>query len=161
MLTIYIKGVGQSNADVVPAEKEVITDVEAAFISVNFSASESNCRLVKEIDQGTLLDRRHFTDRFGVRLYTDMLSTGGKTALLVNNTNKVVDIKECGWNARDAIITYCRDGAIVMEDPSVTICTVGKGPVEVSVDGKLFHDLDALNDYIFNRRIEEMINSHD
>ena len=75
MLTIYIRGVGQSNADVVPAGSEIITDVEAAFITADFQATASNCRLVKEIDKGALLSRRYFTDRFGVRLYTDMLST--------------------------------------------------------------------------------------
>ena len=31
MLTVYLRGVGQSNKDVVPSGMEVITDAESAF----------------------------------------------------------------------------------------------------------------------------------
>ena len=157
LLTVYIKGVGQTNKDVVPANLDIVTDVEASFVVTNFQATGSNCRLVQDIDQGTLVSRLHFKDRFGTMLYTDMLSTGCKAALIVNNTSKVVDLLGCGWNARDAILQHCKEGAVVMEDPEVTICTVNKEPVEISIDGHIFHDLDDVNWYLTDGRMEEAV----
>lgn len=156
MLTVYLRGVGQSNKDVVPSGMEVITDAESAFALLDFQATNSNKELVEKIDHGILLDRRFFTDRFGVRLYTDMLSTGCKTALLVNNTSKVIDLLGCGTNARDAIFANCRDGYVVMDLPDITICTVGCGLVEVSINGHVFTNLDDVNWYLEDGILEEM-----
>lgn len=154
MLTIYIRGVGQTNSDVVPGGKEIVLDVESEFVRTQFEATESNIRLVRQIDEGTLLGPRYFRDRFGVQLYTDLLSTGSKAALVVNNTSKVVDIRECGYNARDAIISICQCGEIVMEDPSISICDVSGGtPVSIVIEGRTFQTIADVNTYIFEERM--------
>jgi hypothetical protein len=155
MLTVYLRGVSETNADVIPEGLDIVTDSESAFTLLDFQATEPNKSLVREIDKGELLDRRFFLDRFGVQLYTEMLSTGCKTALLVNNTNKVIDLLECGANARDAIFANCKNGSIVMDIPDIALCTLGKGPVEVCINGHMFHSLDDVNWYLEDGILEE------
>lgn len=81
-------------------------------------------------------------------------SLRSKAALVVNNTPKVVDIRECGYNARDAIISICQCGEIVMEDPSISICDVSGGvPVSVVIEGRTFQTIADVNTYIFEERM--------
>lgn len=150
MLTLYIRDYDEPIEDVVPSGSSIVFDVEAAFSSLVFPINESNQRIVKLIDGGVLVDRRHFQDRFGTQIYTDCLSTGCKAALIVNNSESIVSLHECGLNARDATISCCKHGNAVMVDPGITFCSIpGIDEIEVSVYGKVFHTVDDLNDYIF------------
>ena len=70
------------------------------------SVDSTDAKLVEVIDEGKLIDSRTFVDRFGVTLYTSCLSTGCKAALLVNNIDDVVDLRECGINAISAYLQF-------------------------------------------------------
>lgn len=127
---------------------EIIRDVENAFRKVNLTGSEKEKLIMREIDLAEYRDSNTFIDRYGVVLYYDMISTGCKGALVVlHNPDKAVDIVECGYNARDVIINYCTDGTILLEESSITIRKL-TDDICVGLNGHVFHDVKALNQYI-------------
>lgn len=93
MLNVYIYGQASDAKGVIPKDKDLIQDPEVAFLMTRISADSTDAKLVEAIDEGRLIDGRTFVDRFGVTLYTSCLSTGCKAALLVNNTDAVVDLR--------------------------------------------------------------------
>ena len=149
MLQVFLRRHGDTTEDVVPSGAKVIDDAEAAFTSADFAVTEETQALVHEIEGGTLLDRFSFLDRFGYKLPTTLLSTGCKTALVVCVSSAVVDLKECGWNARDAILSFCREGSVVMDDPDVPVCVVKDGiHVEIECEGRMFHTVEDFSEYL-------------
>lgn len=147
MLYLYFRGAE-------PAEIPIVTNVESAFLWAKFEATEENKALVRKIEQGTLVDRATFIDRMGYRLYTECLSTGCKAALLVQNTDKLIDLRECGLNAINTILTTCKSGKVLMDPPSLEF--EGEGiPVEIMLDGRVFHNIKQLNDYMERREMDD------
>lgn len=147
MLYLYFRGSE-------PAEIPVVTNVESAFLWVKFEATEENKALVQKIEQGTLVDRTAFIDRMGYRLYTECLSTGCKAALLVQNTDKLIDLRECGLNAINVIFSTCKSGRVLMDSPSLEF--EGEGtPIEIMLDGRVFYDVKQLNDYVGRRGLDD------
>lgn len=116
MLIIY-------DAEKVSAE---IVDIDAEFSQILINPDETLNKIIKSIDGGTLLDSNVFSDRFGNRLYLSELSTGCKAAICVYcNPDKIVDLQECGLNARDAVFNYCENGKILLHDFGVTVVDAG------------------------------------
>lgn len=113
MLNVFVYGEGQRSEEVIPKGLKYCRDVEATFPFVDFEANEVNSNIVNEIDEGTLIDRLHFKSRYGATLNIEFLSTGAKAALLVHNSDYVVDTLECGHNALCMIFSCCT-GSIVM-----------------------------------------------
>lgn len=141
MLKVYI--------DTIPDEKNIIRDIEKHFDTIRLKGSDLDKLLIKEIDNGEYYDETSFIDRFGCKLYTTELSTGCKAALCVANTSdKVVDLIECGLNARDAIICACKQGTIVMHNESVTIQDRFHKPIDIEIDQYRIISIDRLNKYI-------------
>ena len=154
MLQVFLRRQGDTTEDVVPSGAEIIDDAEAAFTSTDFDVTEAMQALVRDIEGGTLLDRFSFLDRFGYKLPTALLSTGCKTALLVCASDAVVDLKECGWNARDAILSFCREGSIVMDDPDVPVCAVEAGiHVKIECEGHMFYTVEDFSEYLEEGRV--------
>ena len=112
MLEVY-------DAELVKAD---IIDIDAAFSQLIVHVDENIKRMVKVIDQGELIDSNRFVDRFGVNLYLSELSTGCKAAICTYfHPEAIVDLQECGLNARDAIFNYCENGKILLHDFGVTV----------------------------------------
>ena len=107
MLNIYVYESPRTSIDVVPAGLDLIRDVEKNFYRVEFEASETNKVIVKTIEEGVLIDRYYFLDRFGCKMTTDNLSTGCKAALMVDNSNFVIDLLECGNDIKSYIFANC------------------------------------------------------
>ena len=95
LLTVYMYEEDECANDVIPPGLPKILNVEAAFYQADFTADSTASRIVEYVDDGVLLDRRAFRERFGVTLYTDFLSTGSKAGLLVHGTNKIVNLRNC------------------------------------------------------------------
>lgn len=144
MLKIYL--------DDVPNNLNVIRDVEKQFASLNLQCTEKEKEIVEKIEGGNLVNATSFIDRFGYKLYTSELCTGCKAALCVLNFNdSVIDLVECGLNARDVIISLCDTGAILIDTNSATISDeYFRHDILVQVGSYLFSSLDRLNDYLFN-----------
>ena len=102
--------------------KADVIDIDAEFSKLKISVSESIMNIIKAVDSGYMIDDMNFTDRFGVKLYLSELSTGCKAAICVElMPDKIVDLQECGLNARDAVFNYCENGKILLHDFGVTI----------------------------------------
>lgn len=102
--------------------KADIVDIDAAFSKLKITVNEAVRNIIKAVDNGNIIDDAAFTDRFGVKLYLSELSTGCKAAICVElMQDKIIDLQECGLNARDAIFNYCENGKILLHDFGVTI----------------------------------------
>lgn len=130
---------------------QIIVDVEKEFAKLRLKGTDTDKILIKVIENGRYIDDISYIDRFGFKLHIDDLSTGCKAALCVANLpNKVINLLECGNNARDAIIRYCKQGTIVIRDNGATISTINGKETNTMINGKEFNDIDRLNKYINN-----------
>lgn len=147
MLEIYF------DDEIVDTDKDkLILDVEEAFDRTQLKLTDVEKAVVKLIDQGELLDGISFIDRFGYKLYTSELSTGCKAALVViNNTDKIVSLAECGFNARDIIINLCKDGKVMIRYSTITINEYSKD-INIKLDKYKFTSVNRLNYYIQDER---------
>lgn len=136
VLNVYLYGQDSDAKGVIPKGKNLIQDPESAFTTIKIRADSTDAKLVEAIEAGKLIDSRTFVDRFGVTLYTTFLSTGCKAALLVNNTDAVVGLGGCGFNAISAIFSFCRNGSIALETPDMDLTDLSGGEeVSISIEG--------------------------
>lgn len=154
MLTIYVDDVDANN---------LITNVEEQFAKVKLTGTKIEKELISKIERGTYNDESSFIDRFGYKLYNTEMSTGCKAALcVVNCPNLIIDLIECGLNARDIIIGLCKDGNILIKENGVTIVDYFNTPIDVKIDNYKITSIDRLNKYIFSERpFKPVINSED
>ena len=145
MLTIYVD-------DVRDDKKAVIRDVERLFAQIKPEGTSIDKKLISYIEQGKYNDKNSFIDRFGFKLHLSELSTGCKAALCVANCpDKIIDLIECGNNARDIIISLCKDGKVLIRDNGITFKSYSNS-VCVRVDDYVITDIDRLNKYVFDER---------
>lgn len=149
MLTLYIKGV-----DDIPPNLEVVTDVEREYsLFGKLKKYPYVMKVLKNIEEAEYCDECSFIDRFGYKLRDKYLSTGCKAALLaLYYPGKVIDLRECGRDARDAILTYVKNGNVMIHPESLNL-DIGSADddevVCVKYRDKVFYDLHKLNEYIF------------
>lgn len=149
MLNLYIEGYDHVDTN------SLIQDCEKAFSSmgVNLINNEETQKILKNIEEAEYCDRASFIDRFGYRVRSKYLSTGCKAALLaLYYSEKIISLRECGRNARDAILTYVKNGNVMIHPESLNL-DIGSDDddevVEVKYRDKIFNDLYKLNEYIF------------
>ena len=161
MLTLYVYGRIKTARDVVPPNMEIVTDIDTEFGLHGFKVSKAAEDIVEYVDEGKLIDTMYFTDRFGAKLHTNCLSTGSKAGLLVSSSDKVIDLRECGINAIEAIVLYCRSGYAVLRAPQRDLDGDWDTPVDVMIDGEYFKTLREVNIYfndgMISKEIEKLI----
>lgn len=130
--------------------KRIIYDIEDEFNTVLIKPTDLTKKLLKDIDKGIYDSENTFIDRFGVRLYTSELSTGCKAALLTEyRPDCIIDTKECGFNARDAIIQNCTTGGVIIHNTGMTFdFEKDNDKCDVCLDGYRFRTVDRLNKFI-------------
>lgn len=135
-------------------EDKLVNDVEKQFAKISLKCTAKEEELVRIIEQGTLINDVSFIDRFGFRLYNTELSTGCKAALCVlNSPDNIINLIECGLNARDAIISLCNVGAVLIDSNTITIAShYNSEKLYVELDGITFTNINDLNKYIFYER---------
>lgn len=139
MLDVYLYNPDSPMGDFLPKGLELIRDPDAVFMETKLAADSTDAKLVEVIDGGKLVDGQTFVDRFGVTLYTSNLSTGCKAALLVNNTDNVVDLRECGINAISAIFSFCHKGHVTLSLPGLDLTDFSEGAeVAINIEGHVF-----------------------
>lgn len=127
-------------------EKADVVDIDAAFSKLEINVNEAIKNIVKAVDLGDVVDGTTFVDRFGVKLYLSELSTGCKAAIcVVLMPDKIIDLQECGLNARDAVFNYCENGKILLHDFGVTVVDLHTRKSPIAYAGKLF-TLDRFNE---------------
>lgn len=140
--------------DEIPDGMEMVNDVEELFSTLELSCTNEEKEVVRLIEQGELIDGHSFIDRFGYKLYTSELSTGCKAALCVLNIHdKIINLTECGFNARDVILVKCKEGAVFTWSNTITISNSFGEKLEVELDGYSFTTVSGLNTYIFDERL--------
>lgn len=125
-----------------------IVDIDAAFSKLKLSVNDVTKNIIRAIDLGEMIDATTFVDRFGVTLYLSELSTGCKAAICVALlSDKIIDLQECGLNARDTVFNYCEDGKILLHDFGVTIIDAHVRKSPIAYAGKLF-TIDSFNEVV-------------
>lgn len=130
----------------------IVNDVEKQFASITLKCTDKERELVKKIEQGSLVDSTAFIDRFGFKLYLSELSTGCKAALCtLNFQDSIIDLVECGLNARDIIISCCDKGSVLIDINSATIANTWQDSFScVRVNDYVFTSINRLNTYLFS-----------
>lgn len=139
-----------NTVDEIKNKEDIIFDVEYEFMGLSLTGTDIDNSIINYIEQGKYYDDTSFIDRFGVKCYYDCMSTGCKAALLVaNRPNKVVNCIECGSNALEAIILYCKDGEIlVYADTLDNVHLANNREVDVELNGIHFTSSSKLDRYI-------------
>lgn len=130
---------------------KIIKDVEANFSKVRLGEHKEDERILSQIEKATIVDCNAFIDRFGFKLDSGFLSTGCKAALEVVRCGdkEIIDLIECGMNARDCIISNCKSGNILISRPECRISDYSEDDlVDVSVYGKHFASMRVLSQYL-------------
>lgn len=132
-----------------PVGSKVVDDVEAWMVRVRLQDTPLTRVLLKEIEGAEWVSPDKFKDRFGCTLYIDALSTGCKTALLVAALPEyIIDTRECGHNARNAIIRNITTGNIIFHYGDFNILEGASDVIDVMLDGRHFTSLNAFNLYL-------------
>ena len=135
---LYVFDAENTKADVV--------DIEATFSRLKVCMTKSTIEIIKSVDFGDMIDDISYKDRFGNKLYLSELSTGCKAAICVALLpDKIIDLQECGLNARDAVFNYCEDGKILLHDFGVTVVDFHIRKTPISYAGELF-SIDNFNE---------------
>lgn len=130
----------------------IVRDVEKMFEMVHMKGEEKQKKMIQLIEHGSYNDENSFIDRFGYKLYYSELSTGCKAALVVLAfPDKIIDLRECGLNARDIIVSICDEGNILISDSGITFCDYADS-IKVRVDDYLFNNIERLNIYVNEER---------
>lgn len=147
MLKIFIDEISNEARNL-----ELINDVEKLFAQLRIEKTNLNMQIISLIEKGKYNDENSFIDRFGYKLYISELSTGCKAALcVVNCPEKLINLVECGNNARDIIISLCKQGNILLKDNGIFFKSYAS-TIEAEVDGYKFENIDNLNKYVFAER---------
>lgn len=134
------------------SDKEVLSDIEFAFKKVKLTGNVVERQILQLVEHASYHDKDSFIDRFGYKLHLSELSTGCKAALVVAHfPNQIVDLIECGFNARDVIISVCKDGFVLLDDDGVTYEQYSDS-IDVRVDEYEFSTVERLNRYIKEER---------
>lgn len=159
MVTIYIRGI-----DEIPKDISVVDDVELEFNFVDLKGSDTVRGLIKQIEHGEWLNNESFIDRFGYKLWMDSMSTGCKAALVAAcEPTKAINLRECGYNARDAIVLSLKDGHLIIDFDDTPISPANQvyskngtrvdTKIEVVNNGYKFTSLERLNEYLLYEKL--------
>ena len=145
-LNIFIR---EKNDDL--SNYKIVRYVEANFSKVILGEHEEDERILLQIEKAAVAGRNAFIDRFGFKLDSGFLSTGCKAALeaVRCSEKEIIDLIECGMNARDCIISNCKNGSILISRPECRISDYSEDDlVDVSVYGKQFTSMRLLSRYL-------------
>ncbi len=145
-LSIFIR---ERNDDL--SDYKIVRDVEANFSKVILGEHEEDERILSQIEKAVVAGRNAFIDRFGFKLDSGFLSTGCKAALeaVRCGEKEIIDLIECGMNARDCIISNCKNGSILISRPECRISDYSEDDlVDVSLYGKQFTSMRLLSQYL-------------
>jgi hypothetical protein len=142
MLKIVLKGYNERTT----------FDVDDEFSKIRLPDTAKNRQIIERIEQGKYEDEIYYIDRFGYKLYKQYMSSGCKAALLIQNTDLVVDTTECGANAIAAILNLCDSGSAILVDKNSKLPYsqfVQNGTkCNIEFNGYHFTDIRRLNKYI-------------
>ena len=137
-------------------DKNEITDLEIAkdpVILFNRQGLEDTpiVRLILDkIEQAKYLDAQHFLSRYNEKLPIEFLSTGTKAAIVAGRFNDIViDLRECGVNARDVIFNYIDNAHVLAYSRGYGSTIDNLEYKEFWCNGYTFNSMEKFADYIY------------
>jgi hypothetical protein len=145
MLYLYRPGI-----DKIPDNLEVVHDVERKFAEIKIKDTPLIRQLLWDIERGKYIDATSFEDMFKVKLTINLMSTGCKAALIIATEPEcVVDLIECGQNAKEFIVKHCKNGhAIASNCEEIDSFGSEVQDIDVKIGNREFTKMDDLNDYL-------------
>ena len=143
-LHIYFEGVDQL------PNLEIEHDVDTFFKCIKLTGCDYDRKIIAEVEHGKYVDNESFIDRFGRTLYRDFLSTGTKAALtLYHADNILLSGIGVGRNALAAIVRWCNNGNLLLEDSNYYLeCEFSDSQIDVVCKGKHFNSFDIFSEYM-------------
>lgn len=135
-------------------QPDMENDIEELFSKVKINDINKIKEVIKLIEKGDLIDGYSFIDRFGYKLFLKELSTGCKAAIcVIENPDRIINLIECGINARDVIVNKCEYGKVYIPSTGITFCDYKENKkVNIKLDNYAFTSIKRLNIYIQNER---------
>ena len=115
MLKVFVRGI-----DEIPKDKEVISDCDLIYSLTLVEPTDEVKNIIKSIDKAEFNGGTTVIDRFGTTIPISELSSGSKTGVVAAlYPDKIIDTIDCGYNAIDALLTFVKDGNLIIPDPIV------------------------------------------
>lgn len=139
----------------IKSDLPIENDAEKLFATVHLKGTPEEKKLIEVIEKGKWNDEVSFIDRLGFRRFIDDLSTGTKAALsILNRPDVILDTKECGVNAIDAMLCLCKNGNIIIDLEKASfedsmIKQIENG-VDICVNGLRIYDINVFIEYVNN-----------
>lgn len=133
--------------------EQVVHDVETEFSLLNLEVNNVTKRIVKDIEQGELLDDASFIDRMGFKLPILDLSTGCKALLLLQRIkNKFINFSEVGYNARDYALKHFKAGRVILNTMNISADFGRECNIDIGIYGERYRFIygSDLNYFISN-----------
>lgn len=109
MLNVYFDRV-----DAKVSGMEIVDNPVNLFDMLKIEGTSCIQLLLEKIEKAKYYDERHFITRFGEKVPIEFLSTGTKVAIVASLVkDKIIDLRECGTNARDMIFNYVDDASVL------------------------------------------------
>lgn len=134
-----------TDKSLIPKGKYVL-DNEAYFVYTGINESDAVKRVLAAIDGVTVCDKV-LVDRFGYKIYPEMLSTGAKTLVNILSSDDVFDIREIGYNA--LLYLYDNiDGSVYVNADTLADIPEDFEKGRFSVNGKVVSNEKEFCDYL-------------
>lgn len=99
-------------------DMDIVRDPVSVFDTLELEHSDIVDLLLENIEKAKYLNKSHFLSRYNEKLPIDFLSTGTKIAIVTSVVHdKVIDLRECGVNARDTIFNYVDNASVLAYSP--------------------------------------------
>lgn len=146
MLYVYL-----SEEEVEKSGLEVVRNPADLFELMGLKDTQESRDIIKNIEKGSYLSSSSFLTRFGEKIPITFMSTGTKVVLLTTMIHdKIIDLRECGINARDYIISHIDNAHVLMYAKSYGIAYEDDTQKEFLCNGYHFESLAGLADYIYH-----------
>lgn len=127
-------------------------DIDMEFDKISIEKTPSVEKFLKILDNAIYKSPSQFIDCFNTTLDIDCLSTGCKTALLaLFRPDLLIDLTECGDNARSAILNFITEGNIISPPFLLPIIYPFSEPTcDVELNSYRFTKFKALSNYLYD-----------
>lgn len=132
-------------------DMEIIRNPVAVFDTLELKQTEIVDILLEKIEKAKYLSPSHFLSRYNEKIPIDFMSTGTKVAIVATTIHdKVIDLRECGVNARDAIFNYVDNAHVLAYSTGYGIISEDEATnKEFFCNGYKFIGIRQFADYVY------------
>ena len=106
--------------------------------------------ILNSIENAKYLNNSHFLTRFDEKIPIEFISTGSKVAIVASLvSDKIIDLRECGINARDFILCNIDNAHVLMYSRGYGIGYEEDEIKEFSCNGYIFKTVADFANYVY------------